>query len=136
MKYEITDVTRFVNGSRVFVYKNFSGLSQEEPPTKPISYEFNIKTLTLEEVAELETCLNTKEATLIFNEYASKKDDALYMTETEYMDYLAALTSRMTSNLLKSLANKNLLNIAFDEEKNDFVFWPNEQDTKDTEEET
>jgi len=134
MEYEITDLLKFVDGSRVFVYKNFSGLAPNSK--KEISYAFDKKNLTLEELVELETCLTAEESTIIFNDYGIKRDNVFYMTEDIYLDYLEALTRRMTSNLLRSLADKNLLQIAFDEEKNDFVFWPTQSTEEDTEEET
>lgn len=130
-KYSIIDIEVFIEKTRVMVY-NFFG--QSELPIDEVDMEID----NLEEEArqELDNCLSQKEAEMIAFEHLkktkNKKGEIIYiLSEVKFMKIIEDFTLRITSNILNSLAAKGLLNTAFDEETNDFVFWAKEDD-KDT----
>lgn len=130
-KYSIADIKVFIEKTRVMVY-NFFG--QSELPIDKVDMEID----NLEEEArkELDFCLGQKEAELIAFEHLrkvkNKKGEIVYiLSEEKFMKIIEDFTLRITSNILNSLAAKGLVNTAFDEETNDFVFWAKE-DEKDT----
>ena len=45
------------------------------------------------------------------------------MLESDYDNVLRQLSERMISNIVRNLVKKGLVESAFDEDKNDFVFW-------------
>ena len=47
----------------------------------------------------------------------------LFMKESDYDDLLIQLNKRMVSNIVRGLVNKGFVESAFDDEKNDFIFW-------------
>jgi hypothetical protein len=53
----------------------------------------------------------------------SKTEDYYKIKEDDYDDFLVQLNRRMVSNIVKDLVSKGLVESAFDNEKNDFVFW-------------
>lgn len=121
MKYEITDVHKFVEGSRALIYKNFGEkLSSVEKYT-------DISLLSKAERKEIDQCLSQEEShNILFDIIKYDKNDILKISEKQYLKYLESLNTRMLSNLLTNLSSKGILNSAYDSELNDFIFWPKE----------
>lgn len=120
--YEVVDLEKFIDSIRVVVFDSLG--PQNITKNKP---RLAIEELNKIELEELNNILSHKEASNILKEYVkeiTKKNKKVYYIE--YDDYnlcLESLTQRMFSNVLVSLTNKGLIETAFDEEKNDFVFW-------------
>ena len=51
-----------------------------------------------------------------------------------FTDIVSRLNDRMVSNIIVGLVQKGLVETAFDDESNDFVFWVKENENNDTEE--
>ena len=58
-------------------------------------------------------------------DYITQKGMEYSINEEKYMDMIECFNQRLVSNMIQKLAQSGLLEIAFDDEKNDFVFWVN-----------
>lgn len=122
---EIINLDKLVNFSRQVVFYNFSA-DNDETDDEFISKVKNIKT---DEKKELDELLPFQESKLIFKECVKKqinrktKQTRYVISESDYDKVLVELNSRMVSNIIRSLVKKGLVETAFDDDKNDFVFW-------------
>lgn len=73
----------------------------------------------------LDKILSEKEAELIIIPHLKNNtsDNSYNVTEDKFINILEKLNSRIVSNILGSLASKEIIEMAFDNEINDFVFW-------------
>ena len=130
---EISDKKRLINWSRRFVYKSF-GMAEEDFDIESVMDD--IDNLTDSEQEELDSVVPVKDAENIIAEFIKKKRHkktgkiSCFIKEDDYSEFLVQLSNRMTSNIVSRLVAKGYLESAFDEEKNDFVFWI-EGDKKD-----
>lgn len=125
-KYSIVDIDKFIETTRVMVYNSFG---QSDLTIDKV--DMDIENLEQEERQELDVYLGQKEAQRIIFEYIKKRKtkngDTIYiLSEEEFLKIINDLTLRLTSNLLNNLATRGLINTAFDEETNDFIFWAKE----------
>lgn len=131
--YTIFDIDGFVETTRILVYDLFGSKNSVKDPFENIK---KIQDLSEEEQAELNSVLTQQESLNIVKNMAKikihkkTKQKAYMISEKMFADLLDHLNSRMVSNMLHNLANKGLLEIAFDEEKNDFIFWPKDDKTE------
>ena len=123
--FEIVDVKEFVNNTRVLTYNLFEGLydGMEAFNVNEVSYEYS--DLTDEEKDELDSLLTYEECVTISEEYIVKKEEQYTINEDRYLDMIEGFNQRLISNMVQKLARDGTLEIAFDDEKNDFVFWVN-----------
>ena len=122
---EIINLDKLVNFSRQVVFYNFSA-DNDETDDEFISKVKNIKT---DEKKELDELLPFQESKLIFKECVKKqinrktKQTRYVISESDYDKVLIELNSRMVSIIIRSLVKKGLVETAFDDDKNDFIFW-------------
>lgn len=127
--YVITDLEEFVKSLRIVVYNNFAS-------NKP-NYSDTIDLDTGSE-EEFEKCLNQQECLTIVKsklkvQYNNSRTKYRYITtEKRTHQIIELLHSRMVSNLLSGLVSKGVLEMAFDESINDFVFWETSIKNEDT----
>lgn len=139
--YQIADIEEFIQSSRVLVFNSFSSPEQKKANKKEDPAIADIYALSDEEQLELDNILTQAEATLIAKQFFKEKrnkyteDIEYYITEKRFMKMLEDLNGRMVSNLLHSLVNKGLLETAYDEEHDDFIFWSPEQKDSNNHEE-
>ena len=129
--FEIIDIKKFLDVTRIIVYSSF-GSENNSTDTKIVS-EFT--DLSDQEQQEINHCLTYSETQNIAKDYIlikkSKKDKykKIYkISDESYQLLIEALYSRMVSNMLNKMASENILESAFDEQLNDFVFWIKEDD--------
>jgi len=126
--YIITDLEEFVKSLRVVVYNNFAS-------NKP-NYSNTIDLDTGSE-EEFEKCLSQQESLIIVKsklkvQHNNSRTKYRYITtEKRTHQIIELLHTRMTSNLLSGLVSKGLLDMAFDESINDFVFWEKSKTNED-----
>jgi hypothetical protein len=133
---EISDIEKFTEYVRNVVYINFRSENiEEEEEEYDIDFNEAIQPLSDEENLELNSILTQKECINIIKE-TSKKIRHKKTKEIKYLinnkilyKIIQNINQRMVSNMISNLVKKGLLESAFDEEKNDFVFW--KKDTKD-----
>ena len=53
------------------------------------------------------------------------------MNDKMFLAIIESLNERMVSNLLNSLVNKGLVETAYDDEDDDFIFWVKEDNNKE-----
>lgn len=129
--YEIIDLEKFVESTRTLVYHQFGNKEG-----LPKNIDSLIERLTEEELNEMNRCLTQSESLNILQKFVKKQKNKytqeirVSITDDNYMLYVEELNSRMISNMLAKLASEGLLETAFDEEINDFVFWTKDSDEK------
>ena len=128
--YTITDVDAFVESTRVLVFDAFGKNNVESEALTVMKTELNKA-----EQEELETVLTQDEALLIAKEFITQKKHkrtkkTIYIiSETKYMQMIESFNERLVSNMIRNLSKAGLVEMAYDSEINDFVFWIKEDDT-------
>jgi hypothetical protein len=129
--YEIVDLEKFVESTRTLVYHQFGNKEG-----LPKNIDSLIERLTEEELDEMNRCLTQSESLNILKKFVKRQknkhtqETRVNITDGNYMLYVEELNSRMISNMLAKLASEGLLETAFDEEINDFVFWAKDSNEK------
>lgn len=123
----IKDFEGFVNHARGLVFKVFgeSVGQQEIDEDMSIIYE-SLSKLDLEEMNRtlpLEQCLLISKQHIKIKTHKKTKEIKYYINDKILFHLLESFNTRMVSNILSKLTNDGLLESAFDEAKNDFVFW-------------
>jgi len=120
----IDDLHKFIESTRVLVFNSFS---QTEEGIDELS--FLLSELDKEEVGELNETLTQHECEIISKDFIrkeiNKKTKMIRFTIStkRYMAMIESFNSRMISNMLHNMANKGLLETAYDVDCNDFIFW-------------
>jgi len=128
---EISDINKFTDYIRNIVYINFKDEDIDEE-NYIVDINDSFESLTKEEIEELESVLDKKECINIIKETSRKmrhkktKKIKYLMDDKILYDIIENINQRMVSNIISNLVKKGLLESAFDEEKNDFIFWTKE----------
>lgn len=132
--YDIIDLEKFIDATRTLVYSYFGKDNDKNNPNNTVDNLLN--SLTDDEVCEMNACLSLSESMVIAKKFIktqknkNTKQIRQIISEEAYMQFVEELNSRLVSNLISKLASQGVLETAFDEEANDFVFWvkdPNEK---------
>lgn len=124
--YVVKNVETFINSIRKTVY---GGFGQEIENDDELTYLMKKLEHNEEEMNELDNTLPLQECYVIAKEYIQRQKNKntgevrYTITEDNFESFILALNDRLVSNLLNSLVQKGLLEMAFDEEENDFIFW-------------
>lgn len=127
--YNITNIDQFVEASRVLVYHNFG--KQGDMVDTSIMV---VADLSHEEQIEIDRVLNQTEAMSMSKDFLTEsgdEDNQYKISEKNYLRFLDSLTGRLVSNMLNKMVSQGLLESAFDDEANDFVFWVKDEETKE-----
>ena len=82
-----------------------------------------------EQQEEMNSILSLSEARAIFKPFVRQQRHKKTLNiktsilESDYDTILRQLSERMISNIVRNLVSRGLVESAFDEEKNDFIFW-------------
>lgn len=115
----IKDLESFVRYTRKFVFESYDN---EE-------FSDHSASLSSTDQEELEKLLPYNESLVIIQSLVKKQKNKknnktrLIINEEIYIEILTSLGERMTSNIIQGLVKKGLIETAFDDESNDFVFW-------------
>lgn len=140
MKYEeyiIDDLEEFTLSTRRLV---FNGFGQGEVSDSEDLVDL-MKEPATEDSKEMDDILSQHESLIVVKNLATKqkhKKKNIYryiIDEKIFSQIIEALNTRMVSNILSSLTNKGLIESAYDEKIDDFVFWVSEE-TNDENSET
>ena len=127
--YIIEDLSNFVDHARHMVFNHFGSELQDEDYTESL-----LRELTTEEQDELDTVLTHDESMIIAKNFVKKqtnkqtKETRYIVSEDVFLEMISSLNDRLVSNLIHNLVKKGLLETAYDDEKNDFVFWATKKD--------
>lgn len=120
----IKNLSEFVEASRRLVFNSFGSKLKDDSELEQL-----LTDLSDEEKKELDQILPYKEAWAITRPMLKKQtnkktNDIRYVLNEEmYMSIITALNDRLVSNILNSLVNKGLIETAYDEKSDDFIFW-------------
>jgi len=123
---EISNVDKLVNFSRRLIYYNFDDESEK---LSDADFFDKVQKIKKEDMPELDKYLPFEEAKSIMKSLIIKrrhkktKIPKLFMKESDYDEVLVQLNQRMVSNIIRGLVNKGVVDSAFDNERNDFIFW-------------
>jgi hypothetical protein len=126
----IKDFEGFIEATRALVFNAFGS------ETKDKDKDDFIMSVTDKDKQELDKILSYDESFAIIVGFLKKEKNKInskiryLVNDDSYMKIIYALNDRMTSNILNSLVNKGLVETAYDDESNDFVFWVKEDENK------
>lgn len=126
----IKDITDFTDKARAIVFNNFGKWSETE------SNELIIDNIEKTDEEELNQVLSHQESLVIIKQLLKKQKNSktkkirYILNDTIFADIVHHLNDRMVSNILNSLVQKGLVESAFDNESNDFVFWIKEKENE------
>lgn len=129
----ISDLSEFTDKARAIVYNNF-GTWQDGS-----DLDILIDDVADEEQAEFDKMLSHQESLVIIKENVKKQKNKItkkiryILNDTIFADIVYKLNDRMVSNIMSNLVQKGLVETAFDDEANDFVFWVKKDDKNDQE---
>ena len=129
--FVIKDLKTFVNHSRTLVFNNFG--TKENDDNDEID---TLIDLSQEEKDDLDRVLSHNESLNIIKSFLKKQKNKktqqirYIINDTLYLKALESLGERMTSNILHGLVNKGLIDMAFDDDSNDFIFWVKDNENK------
>lgn len=125
---EISNLKKFTNYIRTMVFKSFSNEDEEVDVLNCFA------NLTDKEKEELDNVLGLKECSIIIKGIAKRirhkqTKRVKYLVNGDMLNQIIEdVNQRMVSNIIQVLVSKGVLETAFDEEKNDFVFWTKESE--------
>lgn len=132
-KFEINDMDEFTESARRLVFSSF-GKSSEDMEDELSEM---MDQLSDDDETEMDNVLTHKESRLIVESLVHKQKNKkskkirYIMTEKIFTDILEALNARLVSNILSNLSQKGLVESAYDDKLNDFVFWIKEDDSQE-----
>ena len=125
---EIQDLDMLVDWSRKLVYCAF-GAKEDQQDIEVAMMEAESLEEDKESTEELNQVLPLNESIALIKSYLVKKkrksnqEIVFFISDDDYHVFLEDLNRRLVSNLIRSLVNKGVLDSAFDDERNDFIFW-------------
>lgn len=126
--FVVKDLEELISSTRALVFNNF-GKGEDE---KDSIDDMLVTRLNKEDQEELDNILSYDESLIIVTSLIKKqfnkksKKTRYIMTEKIFIKIIESLNDRMVSNLLNSLVNRGLIETAYDDEAEDFVFWVKE----------
>jgi len=130
--YTVPDLEKFTDKARAIVYNNF-GVWQNKD-----NLDIMIDDVIENDKEEFDKVLSHKEALLIIKELVKKQKNRktnqirYTINDSIFADIIYRLNDRMVSNIVSGLVQKGLIETAFDDETNDFVFWIKEEEKPET----
>lgn len=118
--YVINDFEEFVNASRALIFNTF-GKNLDESDQDSIHNMIDCS--KLEDKEELDKSLSYDESAVIAKTVFTINEDKYLVNDDGFVRFLELLNDRLVSNILNNLANMGLVESAYDNDSNDFVFW-------------
>jgi hypothetical protein len=121
--YVVPDLDNFTDKARAIVYNNFGVWNN------PDNLDILIDDVVENEQEEFDKVLSHQESLVIVKELVKKqknrktKEIRYTINDNIFADIVHRLNDRMVSNIITGLVDKGLLETAFDNESNDFIFW-------------
>jgi DNA-binding HxlR family transcriptional regulator len=133
--FVVSDIEEFTDKARAIVFNNFGQWSDN--PENPVS----IDDVESEELEEFNAVLSHQESLIIVKQLIKKEKNKkskkirYVLNDQIFAAIIDDLNTRMVSNILNNLVQKGLVESAFDEEANDFIFWVKEDDNEQQDQE-
>ena len=129
---EVSNSQKLIDFSRKLVYYNFDETTEGMDDTAFLEKIDNIQN---DYDPEMDVLLPFEECELIFTSFTFMDNNLLYITDDDYDTFLMQMNRRMISNIVQGLVKKGVLHTAFDNEKNDFIFWVKTEEEMEAEDE-
>jgi sulfite reductase beta subunit-like hemoprotein len=129
--FVITDLDDFTDKARAIVYNNFGVWNN------PDNIDILIDDVVENEQEEFEKVLSHQESVVIVKEFVKRqknkktKQTRYTLNDTIFAEIVHSLNERMVSNIINGLVQKGLVETAFDDKSNDFVFWVKDENEKE-----
>ena len=134
----INDIDDLTNSVRALVFNNFGKSTEPEVQDKEDDVVNNLLfELDPNDQKELDSVLSYSESLIIVKQHIKKQihkktDKIRYIMNSDmFLKIIKSLNDRMVSNLLNSLVNRGLVETAYDDEDDDFIFWVKEDNNKE-----
>ena len=134
---EVFNIDKLTDFTRRVIYHNFN---TENEHLDDDSFFEKVKNLPSDsDEKEMDEILPFEEVRLILQGFVKKRKNRkthrtkLFIKETDYDKVLLAFNERMVSNIVHKLVSRGVLDTAFDNERNDFIFWVKKDKDKDSE---
>lgn len=133
---EIMNLEKLINFSRRVIYYNFDDTNVKLDDDAFLDKVDNLSNQSDDD--EMDRILPYKEVETIFGEFLHRRKSsatekkAWFLKDGDYDIILFNMSERMVSNIVRDLVNKGLVESAFDNDKNDFVFWVKGSGDEDT----
>lgn len=137
--YQIKDFDAFVKETKRIAVENFKNFTEEEEAleedydevTNKVAAEFTeitnkINNFDLNNFNENEI-VSDQECEVIIRPFLQKENGKEILSDSIYFEILRSIHTRIVSNMLTILSSKGIIESAFDEELDDFVFWISEE---------
>lgn len=124
--YIVYDINEFVDSARALVFKCFGNTNGSGESD---IFADLLSGLSSDELTELNNTLSHEESASIVKQRVRKqvnkntKQERYAINDVILMQIIEELNSRMVSNILNKLVNQGVLESAYDDESNDFIFW-------------
>jgi len=121
--YVISDLSDFTDKARSIVYNNYGSWDNES------DVEDLMDDVSENEQEDFDKMLSHQESLVIVKENIKRERNKRngkirYVLNDEiFVEIITKLNDRLTSNLMSSLVQKGLVETAFDDKENHFVFW-------------
>jgi hypothetical protein len=128
--YIIDNLSEFTDKARAIVFNNFGQWNDTS------EVDDLIGTVHATDQKELDQLLTHQESLIIVKQFSKKQthkknNKVRYLLNSNlFYDIIFNLNARMTSNIINNLVQKGLVETAFDNEANDFIFWVKNNDDK------
>lgn len=125
----VRDIDELTNSARAIVFNNFGKNSNSKTEETTNSVDDLLLEVDPKDQKELDETLSYNESLIIVKQHIKKQihkktDKIRYiMNDKMFLSIIESLNERMVSNLLSSLVNKGLVETAYDDEDDDFIFW-------------
>lgn len=121
--YIVPDLSEFTDKARAIVYNNFGVWNNKT------EMDILIDDVAINEKEEFDKVLSHQESLVIVKENLKREKNKItkkiryVLNDDMFAEIVYKLNDRMVSNIISGLVQKGLVETAFDEETNDFVFW-------------
>lgn len=121
--YIVSDLSEFTDKARAIVYNNFGVWNNKT------EMDILIDDVAINEKEEFDKVLSHQESLVIVKENLKREKNKItkkiryILNDDMFAEIVYKLNDRMVSNIISGLVQKGLVETAFDEEANDFVFW-------------
>lgn len=136
-EYIVEDIQQFTQTLRKVIFNGFSMAEESSGDKDNEDFLSLLKEQSDAEIKEMDSILSQQESLAIVYENLRKqinktsKKVRYIVTDKMLNHIIESLNSRMVSNLLMSLSKKGIIESAYDESINDFVFWVRDENEKD-----
>ena len=125
----VKDIDELTNSARAIVFNHFGKKSNLETEETTNLVDDLLLEVDPKDQKELDETLSYSESLIIVKQHIKKQvhkktDKIRYiMNDKMFLAIIESLNERMVGNLLNSLVNKGLVETAYDDEEDDFIFW-------------